>query len=242
MRKILTVLLAGTLLLGCAMPVYAVGYNPSPGDDPHIIIEGDEKLMLVTTPVQCTDEALHAAIQAMLTRAWAQINAADTLADLTPEVIPALEQIKAESNDPAVKALEIEDFVICDLFDVSLIKNKTEFVHSTPGQPITFSVKTSLEPGDVFLILHNYEGTGWEVLDRWDLADDGVLLIAVDSLSPFAIAVPDYYNLVIDYDGPVSPQTGDRSADAGGWTAAVFSCAAFVFVCGAAFFRKRYYR
>jgi len=240
MKKILTFFLACTVLLLFAVPAYAVGYNPSPGDDPKIIIEGDETLMLVTTPIECVGDALHVEIQKMLDRAWAQIYAANTLADLTPEIIPALEAVKAESSDPMVKALTVEDLVVCDLFDVSLIKNKTEFVHSDPSRPITFSVKTNLRPGDVFFIMHNYEGNNWEMVYRYDLSGDGVLLIALDSISPMAIAVPHYYNQKVDYSGPVSPQTDERSSDMGMKQLAALSGLTLILAAGTVFIRKNY--
>jgi len=239
MKKILAILFSCTVLIGFSLPAFAVEYREtveyfgtekSPGK--RIIIEGDEKLMLVTTPIECTADALHPMIAAMLARAWAQIYAAKDLSELTPEIIPALEEVKAESNDPFVKALTVEDLVVCDLFDVSLIKNKTEFVHSEPGQTLTFSVKTNLKPGDIFFILHNYEDTSWEVVNRWDLSDDGVLLIAVDSLSPMAIAVPHYYNMVVS--GPTSPQTDERSGDASFLNIMVL-CMTFAVACGAVY-------
>lgn len=243
MKKLLTFFLACAVLLVVTVTAYAVEYTEtvetygtaeSPGKK--IIIQGDETLMLVTTPIECYSDALHAEIEAMLARAWAQIYAADTLADLTPDVIPALEKAKAASSDPRVKALTVKDLVVCDLFDVSLIKNKTEFVHSTPGQPITFSVESNLRPGDVYIILHNYEGTNWEVVNRCDLGSNGVLLMAVDYLSPFAIAVPHYYDMTVS--GPVSPQTDERVGDSSFLNTMVL-CMTFAASCGAIYSRKK---
>jgi len=244
MKKLLALILTCTVLLSFTLPAYAVEYTEtvetfgtteSPGKK--IIIQGDETLMLVTTPIECIDGALHDQIEAMLASAWAQIYAADTLADLTPDIVPALEKVKAQSNDPFVKALTVEDLVVCDLFDVSLIKNKTEFIHSEPGQTLTFSVETNLRPGDIFFIMHNYEGTSWEMVNRYDLADNGVLLIALDSLSPMAIAVPHYYNM--EARGPVSPQTDDRSASPVALHTTVFACMTLAVLCGAYYTRKK---
>lgn len=246
MKKLLTFFLACAVLLAVTVPAYAVEYTEtvetygtteSPGKK--IIIQGDETLMLVTTPIECTEEALHPEIQKMLAAAWVQINAAGTLADLTPGIIPALEKVKANSSDPMVKRLTVKDLVICDLFDVSLIKNKTEFIHSEPGKTLTFSVETNLRPGDIFFIMHNYEGTSWEMVTRYDLSDNGVLLIALDSLSPMAIAVPVYYNMSASYSGPVSPQTDDRSVEPAVLHGTVMACMTLAVLCGAVYSRRK---
>lgn len=243
MKKLLTFFLACVILIGITVPAYAVEYTEtvetfgteaSPGKK--IIIQGDETLMLVTTPIECLEGALHDQIEAMLASAWAQIYAADSLADLTPDIVPALEKVKANSNDPFVKALTVKDLVVCDLFDVSLIKNKTEFIHSEPGKTLTFSVETNLRPGDIFFIMHNYEGTSWEMVNRYDLADNGVLLIALDSLSPMAIAVPHYYNMTVS--GPVSPQTDERAGDPLILNIMVL-CMTFAVACGAIYSRRK---
>ncbi len=172
---------------------------------------GANEVVLEVTAVSKADDAPTSEIADQLIAAAETIKNADSVTDLVPEIAGALEVIKAASTDPAQKEVTIADLVVHDLFDVSLLKNG-EVIEVPEGGSIRFSLKTTLKPGDIFFVIHNYEGDKWELINDVVLADDGTLTVTVNSLSPFAIisvGAPAAPAVESGATVPVSPQTGD---------------------------------
>ena len=169
---------------------------------------------IVITPVSEKDSAVAAEITEKLENAYAQVQAAASLADLAPDIGNVLAKL-----DPS---LSVSDLVVRDLFDISYTDG------SDYNGPITVKLQTDLAEGTPVLVLHNYEGTSWEVLptENVSLDGNGVLTITVDSLSPFAIVVPTSATT----SSGTSPQTGEGISNAALLASAAFIGLAGIFV------------
>ena len=170
-----------------------------------------EEIVLEVTAVSKADDAPTPELAEKLLSAAEKVKAADSVADLVPEIAEALEAAKAASTDAAQKEVVISDLVVHDLFDVSLLKNG-EVIEVPEGGSFRFTIKTTLKPGDIFFVIHNYEGDKWELINDVVLAADGTLTVTVNSLSPFAIitvGAPAAPAFETGANVPTSPQTGD---------------------------------
>ena len=234
MKKVFAVFLALTVLFSLAAVAAAAG-TPSienqpienvPVDGEHdaiithedgtqeFINPGDE-LEIVVTPIADAENAIVQEIKDKLEAAGEQIEQANTVAQLLPEVIPTLEQFKNESTDPNAQNLKVEDLIIADVFDASLVLNGITYVESPDGSRITFAVQTDLKPGDdlVLFLMENVDGSIWNMVTDYELTPDGVLIITVDKLGVFAIIIGNAGALPLEPNGPRSPQTGYGLSD-----------------------------
>lgn len=161
---------------------------------------------LIVTPISQASQAAQA-ISEMLTNAYEQIQQADTIADLVPTIGEFLQTIGSAS--------QVADLVVRDVFDVSLTGTAAEYL-AQEGNNITLRFDVGVAPSATLIVLHNYEGSNWEVIpdDRVVQNADGTVDVTFDSLSPIAFVVDSTEtdtSASIDADAPTSPQTGDSS-------------------------------
>lgn len=161
---------------------------------------------LVVTPISQASQAAQA-ISEMLTKAYEQIQQADTIADLAPDVGDFLQTIGSAS--------QVADLVVRDVFDVSLTGTAAEYL-AQEGNNITLRFDVDISPSATLIVLHNYEGSNWEIIpdDRVVQNADGTVDVTFDSLSPIAFVVDSTEtdtSASADANAPTSPQTGDSS-------------------------------
>ncbi len=161
---------------------------------------------LIVTPISQASQAAQA-ISEMLTNAYEQSQQADTIADLVPTIGEFLQTIGSAS--------QVADLVVRDVFDVSLTGTAAEYL-AQEGNNITLRFDLGLAPSATLIVLHNYEGSNWEIIpdDRVVQNADGTVDVTFDSLSPIAFVVDKTEtdtSVATDADAPTSPQTGDRS-------------------------------
>lgn len=161
---------------------------------------------LIVTPISQVSQAAQA-ISEMLTKAYEQIQQADTIADLAPDVGDFLQTIGSAS--------QVADLVVRDVFDVSLTGTAAEYL-AQEGNSITLRFDLGLAPSATLIVLHNYEGSNWEIIpdDRVVQNADGTVDVTFGSLSPIAFVVDSTEtdtSASTDAGAPTSPQTGDSS-------------------------------
>ena len=161
---------------------------------------------LIVTPISQASQAAQA-ISEMLTNAYEQIQQADTIADLVPTIGDFLQTIGSAS--------QVADLVVRDVFDVSLTGTAAEYL-AQEGNNITLRFDLGLAPSATLIVLHNYEGSNWEIIpdDRVVQNADGTVDVTFDSLSPIAFVVDSTEtdtSASTDANAPTSPQTGDSS-------------------------------
>ena len=161
---------------------------------------------LIVTPISQASQAAQA-ISEMLTNAYEQIQQADTIADLVPTIGDFLQTIGSAS--------QVADLVVRDVFDVSLTGTAAEYL-AQEGNNITLRFDVGVAPSATLIVLHNYEGSNWEIIpdDRVVQNADGTVDVTFDSLSPIAFVVDSTEtdtSASTDANAPTSPQTGDNS-------------------------------
>ena len=161
---------------------------------------------LIVTPISQVSQAAQA-ISEMLTNAYEQIQQANTIADLVPTIGDFLQTIGS--------AAQVADLVVRDVFDVSLTGTAAEYL-AQEGNNITLRFDLGLAPSATLIVLHNYEGSNWEIIpdDRVVQNADGTVDVTFDSLSPIAFVVDSTEtdtSASTDANAPTSPQTGDSS-------------------------------
>lgn len=161
---------------------------------------------LIVTPISQASQAAQA-ISEMLTNAYEQIQQANTIADLVPTIGDFLQTIGS--------AAQVADLVVRDVFDVSLTGTAAEYL-AQEGNNITLRFDVGVAPSATLIVLHNYEGSNWEIIpdDRVVQNADGTVDVTFDSLSPIAFVVDSTEtdtSASTDANAPTSPQTGDSS-------------------------------
>ena len=232
MKKFASLLMAALLLVAMALPASAavnfvdsVEQKPAPtvetvtdasGNEVSAIIQdasgnevhGVTADQMSITPVSGAANA-PAEIREQLEAAYEQIQNAASVADLVPDVDVAslLSAIGSSSS--------VEDLVVRDVFDVSVSGEAAEFL-AQGGNAITIRFQLNIAPSSTLLVLHNYEGSNWEVIDddKVVINNDGSVDVTFDSLSPVAFVMDQTEtdtSASTDDDAPTSPQTGDSS-------------------------------
>lgn len=173
------------------------------GNEVHGVASGD----ITVTPVSALDQAA-ADISEMLSNAYEQIQQADTIADLVPTIGEFLQSI-------GNTVTQVADLVVRDVFDVSLTGTAAEYL-AQEGNNITLRFDVGVAPSATLIVLHNYEGSNWEIIpdDRVVQNADGTVDVTFDSLSPIAFVVDSTEtdtSASTDANAPTSPQTGDSS-------------------------------
>ena len=161
---------------------------------------------LIVTPISQASQAAQA-ISEMLSNAYEQIQQANTIADLVPTIGDFLQTIGS--------AAQVADLVVRDVFDVSLTGTAAEYL-AQEGNNITLRFDLGLAPSATLIVLHNYEGSNWEIIpdDRVVQNANGTVDVTFDSLSPIAFVVDSTEtdtSASTDANAPTSPQTGDSS-------------------------------
>ena len=236
MKKLITFAVCLTLALCLPVNAFAMGFVPSAerktapenvgieGEDGevHDVIFYDEEgetevgylpddLTIELTDAVDRDEAILDEIRVIIDEAERQITEAGNVGVLAPSMVEELERLKATSTDPAVQALKIEDFVVSNYFDISLVRNGEEIVQVPDGQTVKFRVQTDLRPGDVFYVLVNCDGQGWIPVDSAVVDENGIVTITASQLCVMAFIVPGFRHNVNPGD-----DTGDDDDDHGG--------------------------
>lgn len=161
---------------------------------------------LIVTPISQASQAAQT-ISEMLSNAYEQIQQANTIADLVPTIGDFLQTIGS--------AAQVADLVVRDVFDVSLTGTAAEYL-AQEGNNITLRFDVGVAPSATLIVLHNYEGSNWEIIpdDRVVQNADGTVDVTFDSLSPIAFVVDSTEtdtSASTDANAPTSPQTGDSS-------------------------------
>lgn len=175
-------------------------YDP---DDPSSLLEFE-----VISIADVTQETLPELTDRMQ-RALEQIKNADSLDDLSAGLREQLQKWIDDYYGDSPEKPDIDDLVITDLFDADLIRDKIQVVHLEDGDKFQFKLKPNFGPDEFFVLLHNIEGTDWQVEFDVKWTEDGCLLITVSRLGVFAFARLAKANLGVYPYGPNSPQTGD---------------------------------
>lgn len=156
MKKIVVILSAILLVVALAVPSFAAGFTPSVEQkgaptvvsatdaDGNAFADGE----VIVTPVSAADSA-DAAIADGLKAAYEQIKAAATLTDIAPSIGDYLKEIDSEAS--------VEDLVVRDLFDVSVTGAAAE------SGSVTVRFNLGLSQSTTLIVLHNYEGSNWEI-------------------------------------------------------------------------------
>lgn len=247
MKKILSITLAVALSITLALPASAANFTQSVQgkEAPDVVpvstgttgnvaaeIRNAEGVVvaevpvdaLIVTPVSQRDNA-DTDIGTALDQAYQQINSVDTLDELTSDIIPALETMSSE--------ITVADLVVRDLFDVT-VRDENETYLNTAGNSITIRFALDLNPDALLMVLHNYSGSEWEVIQNDQVVrhENGDVSVTFNSLSPVAFVV-DGGEVEIDPNAPTSPQTGVSTFSMMLVCAAGLACAAvFFFIMG----------
>lgn len=227
MKKIVVILSAILLVVALAVPSFAAGFTPSVEQkgaptvvsatdaDGNAFADGE----VIVTPVSAADSA-DAAIADGLKAAYEQIKAAATLIDIAPPIGDYLKEIGSEAS--------VEDLVVRDLFDVSVTGAAAE------SSPITVRFNLGLSQSATLIVLHNYEGSNWEIIpkDRVKQNADGTVDVTFDSFSPVAFVVDKQETAdttMPSTNAPSSPQTSDNGVlRVAGVAALGLGCAAVI--------------
>ena len=232
MKKFASLLMAALLMVAMALPASAavnfvdsVEQKPAPSVETVTDASGNEVSAIIQdangnevhgvtaeqmsiTPVSGAASA-PAEIREQLEAAYEQIQNAASVADLVPDVdVASLLSAMGSSSS-------VEDLVVRDVFDVSVSGEAAEFL-AQEGNAITIRFQLNIAPSSTLLVLHNYEGSNWEVIDddKVVINNDGSVDVTFDSLSPVAFVVDQTEtdtSASTDDDAPTSPQTGDSS-------------------------------
>ena len=179
MKKIVVILSAILLVVALAVPSFAASFTVEQKGAPTVVsaTDADGNAFadgeVIVTPVSAADSA-DAAIADGLKAAYEQIKAAATLTDIAPSIGDYLKEIGSEAS--------VEDLVVRDLFDVSVTGAAAE------SSPITVRFNLGLSQSATLIVLHNYEGSNWEIIpkDRVKQNADGTVDVTFDSFSPVA--------------------------------------------------------
>ncbi|MDO4811167.1 MAG: hypothetical protein Q3985_04405 [Eubacteriales bacterium] len=153
------------------------------------------------------EQAVLPEIAQNLTSAEEQIKNASDLGQLSVGLDKDIQKAIDTFYGNSAGKISITDLIVSDLFDASLVEGKDHLAQLDSNQRIRFMFKPNFAKNDFFVLLHNTEGTNWEVVNDVEWTDEGYLVVTVDSLPAFAIAMEKTADLPIDKDGPNAPQT-----------------------------------
>ena len=153
---------------------------------------------LTVTPVSEAKTA-NASVSKQLTAAYEQLQTT-SLDSIAPALTDAVKTYSPQ--------MTVEDLVVRDLFDVSLDDSAKEQLAKN-GNAIKIQFALNLPSDALLLVLHNTEGTTWELIadNKVVRNSDGSVTVEFDSLSPIAF-LTDGGSLATDPNAPTSPQTG----------------------------------
>ena len=140
-------------------------------------------------------------LKKMIENAYKQIQNSKTLDELTPELKLTAQDIK--------NGVKMENLVVRDLFDVRLVGDMADYLDGKNSITIIFDL--GLDPDAFLRVMHNDEGSHWEVIpeDCIKRYKDGSVEVTFTSLSPVAFIVDKNQAGLAEPTGPSSPQTGE---------------------------------
>lgn len=233
-KKIITMLLAVTLVMAMSIPAMAAEFTPSVENKPApevvtqtdsngnecvaIIYDADGNEIvgvpegyLIVTPVAAS-EMPSAEIKENLEAAYEQLQSVSSLTELSSDLEVVIKEVSLD--------LAIDDLVIRDLFDVTVLGTYAEYL-SQEGNYISIRFKLSVDADSLAAVLHNIEGTTWETVsnDRITRNKDYTADVVFYELSPVAFLF-DAGKLSVDPNAPDSPQTGEPESNTMAWVVA----------------------
>lgn len=158
------------------------------------------------------DKAVLPEIKTELINAEKQIKNAANVGKLDAGLDKEIQKVIDDFYGNSPDKITIDDLVISDVFDTSLIRDKTQIEYLEDGQKIRFRIKPNFTKDDFFVLLHNTNGTDWSVVTDVKWTDDGYLEITVDSLGVFAFAVEKNIDLPVKPNDKGSPQTNNQES------------------------------
>jgi hypothetical protein len=182
----------------------------------------------VTPASDAEDDDTHEEISAALLAAKDDLKKVESLDQLQTadggtigeDLDKALEQFNLKSTIPSTgttgstettetKKYTVEDLVVTDLFDVSLVDADGNIIEPDADNPVTLTFKTSFKSDDIVIVLHNKESGKWEVIDpdKVKVNDDGSVSVEFTSFSPIA------FLSVVDDATADDNKTDDASTD-----------------------------
>lgn len=227
MKKILALVLTVMLLFALAVPAMPVEFVPSAeqkvdveivaitddeGNSYEAIVELNDEIVnvadgleveLVVTVVSSKETSPNKEIEMALEKAVEQVQEAESISELCPEIDEYMESM----------GYEAENFYVHDVFNAALLEViSKELVELPEDATIKFRLQTDLESDEPFVLLCNTEGDKWEIIGDVTLDENGVLTVRVKGLAPFAILRRAKTGVLPDPgtgEIPQSPQTGD---------------------------------
>ena len=152
-----------------------------------------------------TEEALLPEIREKLDSAKEQLQNVENLGELDEGIDVAIEERITAFFGDSQNRIASTDLVISDVFNAEFVYNKDTIVQVQADQKIQFMFKPNFTKDDFFILLHNPEGTTWEVVTDYEWTEEGYLIVRVDQLSVFAIAVEKPVDLSVAPDAPEAP-------------------------------------
>lgn len=200
MKRMRIIAAAITAVLILTLSASAVHFTPSiERKDAPELVEGDDALILTpVSDIYDEETELHEDIEKNLADAEKELDEKKW-----EELVEEFEKIWEEVTNGA----PIEHAVISDIFD---IRFETELSDGDKeGREITIKIKLiGIEGDDLFVLLYKEcADKPWVVLD-YEIDEDGVITIKVNTKSVLAVVKDNEAPPAIDPDDPDSPQTG----------------------------------
>ena len=155
--------------------------------DPAILIYDEKDEVTHTTEVPnlvvvpyAERETAAPSMEEALNSAYEQIDKAENLGVLVPEL-----------NDAAKEAgVAVEDLVVRDLFDMALDQESLDVLKES-GNYVVIKFELALAEGEQLFVLQNLEGENWQMIpaDLVVVNDDGTVSVTFYDLAPVAFAV-----------------------------------------------------
>lgn len=150
-------------------------------------------------------------INLTLTNAEKQFVAAKDFGTLSAGIDTGIKGKIADYNKTSTKQIKYEDLVASDVFDASLVRDKLKLEQVEEGKQISFYLRPNFKKGAFFVLLHNTDGSNWQIVDSVEWAPNGALKVTVDKLSAFAFIVEKSQYVNPNAEGPTSPETGSSA-------------------------------
>ncbi len=246
MKKLCCILLTIVLVAAMSVSAFAAWFTPSVENKPApeivvqigpdgkeyaaIIYDKNGRFVigvpngdLIVTPISSND-APTPEIRAKLEAAYEQIQSAEKLTDLYPD----LEKLVKEK----FPNLSLDDVVVRDLFDATVTGIFEDYL-SQEGNSISVRFRLPIDPQSLVAVLYCVDGTNWVAVpyDRITRNKDFTVDILFDDLCPVAFLFENG-TLHVDPNAPKSPQTGAPLSDSLVWVG-VAAVVIFAFTYGA---------
>ncbi len=234
MKKIAALLLAVVLVMATAVPALAAGFTPSveakpaptvvpqtgsDGEEYEAIIYDESKKQVIGVPdgalivtPKSEAEAAQTDIKQKLDTAYEQIQAVNSLAELSSDLEAAAKEVSPD--------LTVDDLVVRDMFDVSVMGTYADYL-AVEGNSLAIRFDLSTDAQSLVAVLFSEDGKTWKTIPSSDIERYGNFSVSIVLYSKGVLAfVFDVGELPVDPNGPDAPQTGDPTWSIVGWAAA----------------------